>query len=55
MCLKSTSFSYKGDFYEQMVGAAIGSLVSAVVANMEFFEELVLGSAQVRPQDVETK
>ena len=41
-CLKSTYFSYGGDFYEQQEGAAMGSPVSAAVANlyMEFFEEL---------------
>ena len=52
MCLKSTYFSYRGDFYEQTQGAAMGSLVSAVVANlyMEFFEELALESARVKPQ-----
>ena len=43
-CLRLTYFSYRGDFYEQQVGAAMGSPVSAVVANlyMEFFEELAL-------------
>ena len=40
LCLKSTYFSYNGEFYEQRQGAAMGSPVSAVVANlyMEFFE-----------------
>ena len=39
MCLKSTYFSYGESFYEQKEGAAMGSPVSAVVANlyMEFF------------------
>ena len=43
MCLRSTYFSYGGDFYQQKHGAAMGSPVSAVVANlyMEFFEELL--------------
>ena len=43
LCLRSTYFSYKGVFYEQTEGAAMGSPVSAVVANlyMQFFEEMV--------------
>ena len=32
LCLKSTYFSYNGEFYEQRQG--MGSLVSAVVANL---------------------
>ena len=50
-CLRSTYFSYGGDVYEQREGAAMGSPVSAVVANpyMEFFEELVLRSASAKP------
>ena len=52
LCLMSTYFSYNGEFYEQMGGVAMGALVSAVVANlyMEFFEELALRSAPVRPR-----
>ena len=52
LCLKSTYFSYNGEFYEQREGAAMGSPVSAVVANlyMEFFEELALESAPSRPR-----
>ena len=52
LCLVSTYFSYNGEFYEQTGGVAMGSLVSAVVANlyMEFFEELALRSAPVRPR-----
>ena len=44
LCLRSTYFSYGGEFYEQREGAAGDSPVSAVVANlyMEFFEELVM-------------
>ena len=52
LCLKSTYFSYDGEFYEQREGAAMGSPVSAIVANlyMEFFEELALDSAPSRPR-----
>ena len=52
MCLRSTYFSFGGNFYEQKEGAAIGSPVSAVVANlyMEFFEELALETAPTRPR-----
>ena len=43
---------YGGDFYEQQEGAAMGSPISAVVANlyMEFFEELALRSAPAKPR-----
>ena len=52
MCLKSIYFSFGGNFYEQKEGAAMGSPVSAVVANlyMEFFEELALETALTRPR-----
>ena len=51
MCRKSTYFSYGGDFFEQREGAAMGSPVSAVVADlyMEFFEELALRTAPTKP------
>ena len=51
-CLRSTYFSYRGDFYEQREGAAMGSPVSAVMANlyMEFFEGLALRSAPAKPR-----
>ena len=52
MCLRSTYFSFGGNFYEQKEGAAMGSPVSAVVANlyMEFIEELALETAPTRPR-----
>ena len=48
MCLKSTYFSYGGDFFEQREG----SPVSAVVADlyMVFFEELALRTAPTKPR-----
>ena len=50
LCLKSVYFSYNGGFYEQRQRVAMGSPVSAVVANlyMEFFEKLGLESAPAR-------
>ena len=52
MCLKSAYFSFGGNFYEQKEGVAMGSPVSAVVANpyMEFFRELALEMAPTRPR-----
>ena len=40
-CLKNTYFSFQGQFYEQVEGAAMGSPVSPIVANlyMEYFEQ----------------
>ena len=51
ICLKSTYFIYERNFYEQKEGAAMGSPVCAVVANlyMEFFKELALETAPTRP------
>ena len=52
LCLRSTYFSYGCEFYEQRKGAAMGSPVSAVLANMymEFLKELALESAPSRPR-----
>ena len=52
VCLRSTYFSYQDTFYEQREGAAMGSPVSAVVANlyMEFFEDLAIESSPVKPR-----
>ena len=43
-CLKNTYFSFQGQFYEQVEGAAMGSPVSPIVANlyMEYFEQKAL-------------
>ena len=40
-CLKNTYFSFQGQFYEQVEGAAMGSPVSPIVANlyMEYLEQ----------------
>ena len=46
-CLHNTHFSFQNKFYEQVEGAAMGSLVSPIVTNlyMEYFEEKALKSA----------
>ena len=53
--LRSTYFQYNGSIYEQQEGAAIGSPVSAVIANfyMEAFEEQAIESATLQAQDLE--
>ena len=37
-CLKTTYFQFQGNFYEQISGAAMGSPISPIVANL-FMEE----------------
>ena len=46
-CLHNTYFSFQNKFYEQVEGAAMGSPVSPIVANlyMEYFERKALASA----------
>ena len=46
-CLTSTYFVYGGEFYQQVHGAAMGSPVSPIVANlyMEHFESIALSTA----------
>ena len=46
VCLKTTYFVYNSEYYEQLEGAAMGSPVSPIVANifMELFEEIALDS-----------
>ena len=45
-CLKNTYFSFQGQFYEQVEGAAIGCPVSPIVANlyMEYLEQKALST-----------
>ena len=52
MCLRTTYFKFQGSYYEQTDGAAMGSPVSPVVANiyMEMFEELALRTATHPPR-----
>ncbi|KAL9954306.1 hypothetical protein ACROYT_G041825 [Oculina patagonica] len=50
--LRSTYFQYNGSIYEQREGAAMGSPVSAVVANlyMESFQEQAITSSSCKPK-----
>ena len=50
-CLKNTYLSFQDQFYEQVEGAAMGSPVSAIVANlyMEYLEHKVLSTAPHTP------
>ena len=46
-CLKNTYFSFQDQFYEQVEGAAMGSPVSPIMANlfMEYLEQKALNTA----------
>ena len=50
-CLNSTNFMFQGQFYQQMEGAAMGSPLSPIIANifMEHFEKQALDSAPHPP------
>ncbi|KAL9986803.1 hypothetical protein ACROYT_G001002 [Oculina patagonica] len=51
MCLSSTYFTYQHEFYKQKQGAAMGSPISPIVANlyMEQFESRALNTAPTPP------
>ena len=51
VCLKSTFFTFRECFYEQVEGVAMGSLLSPIVANlfMEKFEKLAIDSYPLKP------
>ncbi|XP_018311528.1 uncharacterized protein [Mycetomoellerius zeteki] len=51
-CLTTTYFSYNNQFYEQTSGAAMGSPISPVIANifMEHFEKEALGKTPKKPE-----
>ena len=51
LCLQTTYFAQGDNLYQQDEGAAMGSPLSPIIANiyMEFFEELPLESTDVRP------
>ena len=50
-CLRSTFFSFQGEFYEQTIGVAMGSPHSPIVSNlfMEKFEKEALNSYPLKP------
>ena len=50
-CLNTTYFVFEGTYYQQVFGTAMGSLVSAVIANlvMEDVEQRALASTPVNP------
>ena len=52
LCLRTTYFSFRGEYHQQVDGAAVGSPVSPVVANiyMEMFEDLALRTASQAPR-----
>ena len=51
-CLKNAYFSFQDQFYEQVEGAAMGSPVSPIVANlyMEYLEQKALSTAPNPPR-----
>ena len=51
-CLKNTYFSFQDQFYEQVEGAAMGSPVSPIVANlyMEYREQKALSTVPTPPR-----
>ena len=51
MCLSSTYFTFQNELYKQKQGAAMGSSISPIVANlyMEHFESRALDTAPTRP------
>ena len=51
-CLKNTYFSFQDQFYEQVEGAAMGSPVSPIVANLyiEYLEQKALSTAPHTPR-----
>ena len=51
-CLKTTYFQFQGSFYEQISGAAMGSPISPIVANLftEDFEVKAISPAKNPPK-----
>ena len=51
LCLRSTYFTFRGKFYEQVEGAAMGSPISPIIANlyMEDFEARAIQSSPNPP------
>ena len=51
-CLKTTYFQFQGRFFEQLQGAAMGSPISPIVANlfMEDFETKAINAPEYPPR-----
>ena len=47
-CLKNTYFLFQGTYYEQVYGAAMGSPISPLIANM-FMEEFEIKALSTAP------
>ena len=47
-CLKSTYFTFQGRHYEQLKGAAMGLLISPIVANL-YMEEFEVKAINTSP------
>ena len=56
LCLDTTYFSFREQIFKQTHGAAMGSPVSPIVANlyMEYFEEKAIESAKHKPSHCTT-
>ena len=54
ICLKSTYFQFRDEFFEQLEGAAMGSLLSPIIANlfMESLEEKVIEPSPQKSKDM---
>ena len=48
-CLNSTYFTFQGKFYEQVEGAAMGSPISPIVANL-YIEDFEMRAINTSPQ-----
>ena len=48
-CVETTYLWMGSDIYRQEEGLATGSPLSPVLANMEYFEEMALGSTSLKP------
>ena len=48
ICLNTTYFTYQGNYYKQKQGAAMGSSISPIIANifMEDFEQTAITTPQ---------